>query len=120
MKRPRILFVSPRLPLPLNSGTKIRISHLIRGLAQLGDVDLVSYGFPLEVDELLSSNTQIPEWWSALHSIQVLPHPPWHATEPPLYQRRLGQRLLSRTLWEDDWIKTALVVLFSVDTFAMA
>ena len=97
MKRPRILFVSPRLPLPLNSGTKIRTSHLIRGLVQVGDVDLVSYGSPLELDELLSSNTQIPEWWSELHSIQILPHPPWHATDPPLYQRRLGQRFLSRT-----------------------
>lgn len=97
MTRPRILFISPRMPYPLNSGTKIRISHLIRGLAQVGDVDLIGYGFPLELDDLLGSLSNTPDWWSGLHSIRFLPHPPWHATEPPLYQRRLGRRFFSRT-----------------------
>lgn len=97
MKRPRILFVSPRLPYLLNSGTKIRISHLIRGLTQAGDVDLISYGFNWELDDLLGANATIPEWWSDLHSIQFLPHPHWHAAEPPFYRRRLARRLLSQT-----------------------
>lgn len=96
MKRPRILFLSPRFPFPLNSGTPIRINHLLQGVAQVGDVDLVCYGAPHALDDdLLDNPDAMPSWWRNLRSVQVLPRPRWHAADPPLYQRRLSMRLLS-------------------------
>lgn len=40
--RPRILVVSPRFPLPLESGTQLRVYHSLRVLAARFDVTLVS------------------------------------------------------------------------------
>lgn len=40
--RPRVLVVAPRFPLPLRSGTQLREYHVLRGLADLADVTLVS------------------------------------------------------------------------------
>ncbi len=41
----RILFVAPRLPLPADTGAKIRTFHLIRQARRWYDVDLICYGF---------------------------------------------------------------------------
>lgn len=92
MTRPKILFVSPRIPHPLNSGTKIRIDNLVKGLAQVGDVDLLCYGFPQEFDELTHGPDTTPDWWTELNSVQVLRHPAWPFLEPPFYKRRIARR----------------------------
>jgi glycosyltransferase involved in cell wall biosynthesis len=42
MSPPRVLVVSPRFPLPLQSGTQLRVYHCLRALAERFDVTLVS------------------------------------------------------------------------------
>lgn len=42
-KRIRILFVSHTLPFPENTGTKIRVANLLRGLLEFSDVRFVGY-----------------------------------------------------------------------------
>src|SRR4051812_5045820 len=96
MTRPRILFVSPRIFFPLNSGTKIRINHLIQALTKVGDVDLVTFGGAPGAAELPSSPADGPSWWAALRSVQVVPHPHWKELEREIYRKRVGQRLIGR------------------------
>ncbi len=43
---PRILFVAPWLPYPLDSGVKQRMFHLLKALSSLGPVNLVCYREP--------------------------------------------------------------------------
>lgn len=40
----KILFLSRWFPYPTNNGSKIRIYNLLRGLSQLHDVTLLSFG----------------------------------------------------------------------------
>ena len=42
-KRPKIIFVSPEVPYPLNSGIKIRIYHLLESISQWGIVEMVCF-----------------------------------------------------------------------------
>lgn len=91
MKRPRILFVSPRLPYPLNSGTKIRINHMLRALTEMGDVDLVCYGVPWEFRFIEEQPGALPDWWFHLHSALILPFPDWPIADPQHY-RHLAMR----------------------------
>ena len=41
MKRPRILALSSRVPYPLAGGDRLRVYHMLRGLQQAGDVELL-------------------------------------------------------------------------------
>jgi glycosyltransferase involved in cell wall biosynthesis len=75
----RILFLSAWCPLPADNGSKLRISHLLRELAQQHEIDLLSFAPELPDDDGLR----------ALHSIcasvELLEETP--------FARRLGGRL---------------------------
>jgi len=86
MKRPRILFASPRLPFPLNSGAKIRINHLLRALSEIGDVDLVCHGVPWEFQFIEEQSETLPGWWNNLHSALILPFPDWPVADMRYYR----------------------------------
>ncbi len=96
MKRPRILFASPRLPFPLNSGTKIRINHMLRALSEISDVDLVCYGVPWEFKHIQDQPGMLPEWWENLHSALVLPFPEWPVADARYYRHLAMRRLFAR------------------------
>ena len=57
MKKDKLLFLSPRIPYPLDTGGKIRTYHILRLLAQRYDVDLVSFFFS-PVDEVSARNLE--------------------------------------------------------------
>jgi len=96
MTRHRILFVSPRLPFPPNSGTKIRISNLLRALADVGDVDLVAYGFEREFGQLLDDPVSGAPAWPGLRSVSVLQHPEWSRAEAPVFPFRIARSIFKR------------------------
>lgn len=96
MKRPRILFASPRLPFPLNSGTKIRINHMLLALSEFADVDLVCYGVPWEFKYLEERRGGLPDWWTSLRSALILPFPEWPVADARYYRRLAMRRLLAR------------------------
>lgn len=96
MKRPRIVFVAPRAPFPLNSGMKMRVSHLARALTQIGDVDLVAYGTPSDFRQFPSRLADGPAWWSSLHSLQLVPDVDWKESDLATYRKRVGRRMLGR------------------------
>ena len=96
MTRPRILFVSPTVPLIPNSGTKIRVSHLMRGLCAVGDVDAVCYAYTRDWDYLTQTIDGWPDWWNALHSMQVVCHPEWSIGDRRIYRKRIGHRIINR------------------------
>lgn len=96
MTRPRILFVSPRLPFPPNSGTKIRIGNLLRALADIGDVDLVAYGFEREFGQLLDEATAGASPWPRLRSASLLRHPEWSLAEAPVFPFRIARSIFKR------------------------
>lgn len=91
--RPRILFVSPRPPFPLTSGTNIRIHHLTQALAQVADVDFLGYAFASEMAPWLAGQGPEPEWWSPFRSVRLLRHPLWPELSPARYERHLRRRL---------------------------
>ncbi len=96
MTRPRILFVSPTVPFPTNSGTKIRVGHLMRGLCAVGDVDAVCYANPRDWDYFTQMPAGWPDWWDALHSIQLVRHPEWPSGDVRVYRKQIGHRIFSR------------------------
>ncbi|MCP5190693.1 MAG: glycosyltransferase [Pseudomonadales bacterium] len=96
MSKPRILFVSPRIPFPANSGTKIRIANLLQALMELGEVDLVCHAFPSELPDLENAVSHAPAWFSRLHSIRVVPHPDWPEILPENLRRSLPWRLFAK------------------------
>ena len=96
MTRPRVLFVSPTVPLIPNSGTKIRVSHLMRGLCAVADVDAVCYAYTRDWDYLTQTIDGWPEWWNALHSMQVVCHPEWSIGDRRIYRKRIGHRIINR------------------------
>lgn len=94
--KPRILFVSPRVPFPANSGTKIRIANLLQALLELGEVDLVCHAFPSELPDLENSDGRFPAWFSRLRSIRVVPHPDWPEILPENLRHNLPRRLFAK------------------------
>ena len=96
MTRPRILFISPTVPNIPNSGTKIRVSHLMRGLCEVGDVDAVCYAYGQDWKYLTQTVDGWPDWWHTLHSIQVVCHPEFSIGDRRIYRKRIAQRLINR------------------------
>lgn len=96
MTPPRILFVSPRLPFPPNSGTKIRIANLLQALTDVGDVDLVAYGFEREIAQVLADPASSVPDWDGLRSATLLQHPTWSVAEAPVLPFRLARSLFRR------------------------
>lgn len=97
MSSPRILFVSPRLPFPLNSGAKIRINHMLLALSEMGKVDVVCYGVPWEYKLIEQEFHSLPAWWQLLHSIQVLPFPDWRIVDISYYRNVAMRHPFART-----------------------
>jgi glycosyltransferase involved in cell wall biosynthesis len=97
MKRPHILFVSPRFPHPLNSGAKIRIYHLLRAFADFGDVDFVCYAEPKEFRWLEAHTDALPDWWQGLRSILIFPVPDWPIANLQHYRRLAMRRPFAST-----------------------
>ncbi|MGD9602567.1 MAG: glycosyltransferase family 4 protein [Gammaproteobacteria bacterium] len=97
MKRPRTLFVAPRLPFPLNNGTKIRVNHLLRALTEISDVDFVCFGLPWEYAFVSDSRSELPDWWYSLRSGQMLPFPDWQVDDARRYRRLAVRRFFART-----------------------
>lgn len=89
MSRPRIAFISPQVPYPQNSGTKIRIYHLLRALAEIGDVDFVAYATEAELLSAHTRTTDQPPWHADLRSAHLLQHPFWPESNPRRYARAL-------------------------------
>jgi glycosyltransferase involved in cell wall biosynthesis len=82
----RILFVSTWYPYPANNGSKLRVYHLLRGLAQVHDLTLLSFAH--EPGDGAAS--------SPLHAFcREVRAVPWHAGEPNKWQAYAG--LLSLT-----------------------
>jgi polysaccharide biosynthesis protein PslH len=77
----KILFLSRWFPFPVNNGSKIRISNLLRGLGQQNDVTLLSFNdqpdTPPDTAELLSI-------CSSVHSV------PWREFDPKSTSAKLG------------------------------
>jgi glycosyltransferase involved in cell wall biosynthesis len=96
MKRPRILFVSPRLPHPLNSGTKIRIGNLARALKEVGDMDFVGFCDERELDESLDRGSADEPWWGNFRSVQLLKEPRWFGTDPKGYRNAMHRHPFSK------------------------
>lgn len=96
MKRPRILFVSPRIPHPLNSGTKIRIANLVRAMSELGDVDFIGFGDQRELDHSLDTLCGADQWWKNLRSVQLLREPSWHGTDPENFRAAIQRQPFSK------------------------
>ncbi len=89
LKQPRILFVSPRVPDPPNSGTNIRIRHLMNGLARVGHVHWVGYGWPKSLKQFGQSSEDRGNWWESCSSVTLVPHPEWPEMDSRTYERRL-------------------------------
>ncbi len=96
MRRPRILFLSPVTPFPLNRGTKIRASHLLRGLCEVGDVDAVCYAYSRDWEDFTQTPAGWPDWWDDLHSMQLVRHPNWAMGDADTYRRRVVRKGFSR------------------------
>lgn len=97
MMRPRILFVSPRIPHPRNSGTKIRIANLLQAMSDVGDVDFVGFGNQRELDSALDTSPRGEQWWKNLRSAQLLREPEWHGTNPRRFRAAIHSRPFTRT-----------------------
>ena len=52
MKKKNILFLSRWYPYPPNNGSKLRIYHLLRGLAQVHEITLISFSEQPELDRV--------------------------------------------------------------------
>jgi glycosyltransferase involved in cell wall biosynthesis len=96
MSRPRILYVSPIVPFPANSGSKIRVNHLLQALCEVGDVDAVCYAYARDWQTFAETPVVWPEWWSKLRSIQFVPHPKWPDGDMGTYRRHIGTRFIAR------------------------
>ncbi len=77
----RILFLSRWFPYPPSNGSKLRIFNLLRGLAQVHEVTLLSFADQLEVD------AGAAELRAVCRQVQVLP---WKAYNPNSRRARLG------------------------------
>ncbi len=77
----KILFLSRWFPEPANNGSKLRISNLLRALAQHHEVTLLSFANSLDF-RLDTSEIQL--LCSSVHII------PWKEFEPRSLQARLG------------------------------
>lgn len=76
-----ILFLSRWFPFPANNGSRIRISHLLRGLSQSHNITLLSFSdLPLPSPERLQEI-------SICSSIQVVPWKPYNSGS---FKARLG------------------------------
>ena len=95
-RRPRILFVSPRLPFPLNSGINIRISNILRALAEIGQVDAVCAVGLNRLRRLSDAPVALPDWCAALKSFRLTAVPPWKAEDPKWFRNSLARRLVAR------------------------
>lgn len=89
MTKPRILFVSTRIPFPANSGTKIRIYNLIHSLAGIGEIDLVGYAYPSEIQPFLDRKGELPAFLQQTRSFKFLPYPDWTEIQDPRYTKRI-------------------------------
>lgn len=96
MKRPRILFVSPRFPFPLNSGTKIRISQMLQALSDIGSVDLACYCVPWEFKLIEEQSEMLPFWWQQLNSIQAFEFPAWPIANIGYYHQLARRHVLAK------------------------
>jgi sugar transferase (PEP-CTERM/EpsH1 system associated) len=65
----RVLFVAPRLPIPLDTGGKIRTWNLLRGISQGAEVTLLSFGGEEE-----QRRHELP---ASVRSVRLVP-PPWN------------------------------------------
>ena len=95
-RRPRILFVSPRLPFPLNQGLNIRISNILRALAEVGEVDAVCAVGLNRLRRLSDAPVAVPDWCAALTSLRLVAVPPWKAEDPIWSRNSLARRLVAR------------------------
>jgi glycosyltransferase involved in cell wall biosynthesis len=93
--RPRVLFVSPRLPQPLNSGTNIRICHLLQGIAETCEVHWLGYGSTAELEEFRQSATDSEPWWTRCRSMRALPMPRWPAARLEVLEQLACRRPLA-------------------------
>ena len=66
-RRPRFAVVSPYLPAPEDSGGRIRIAALARGLARQGDVTLFARAFSIELQGVASRRLASLEMYRAVH-----------------------------------------------------
>jgi polysaccharide biosynthesis protein PslH len=66
-RRPRFALVSPYLPAPEDSGGRIRIAALARGLARQGEVTLFARAFPVELQGPASRRLASLEMYRAVH-----------------------------------------------------
>jgi polysaccharide biosynthesis protein PslH len=77
----KILFLSRWYPDPPNNGSKLRIYHLLRGLARHHDVSLVSFTEPSEAPRPVNGLRQV------CRDIQTVP---WRPFAPNSWRARLG------------------------------
>lgn len=77
----KILFLSRWYPYPINNGSKLRIYHLLRGLAQHHEVTLLSFADQPDVDP------NAPEIQSLCCDVIVVP---WRPFDPHSWRARLG------------------------------
>jgi glycosyltransferase involved in cell wall biosynthesis len=77
----KILFLSRWFPYPVNNGSKLRIHNLLRGLAKLHEVTLLSFADQPDV------SPDAPELQSVCSEVHVLP---WREFDPNSRNARLG------------------------------
>jgi glycosyltransferase involved in cell wall biosynthesis len=77
----KILFLSRWFPYPINNGSKLRIYHLLRGLAQQHDVTLLSFADQPHV------NPDSPEIRALCSDVHVIP---WREFDPHSLRAHFG------------------------------
>lgn len=77
----RILFLSQWYPYPADNGSKLRIYNLLRGLAQVHEVTLLSFADQPDADPA------VPELRSLCREIRLVP---WKSFQPRSWRARLG------------------------------
>src|SRR6185436_13836604 len=68
----------------------------MRGLCAVGDVDAVCYANPRDWDYFTQMPAGWPDWWDALHSIQLVRHPEWPSGDLRVYRKQIGHRIFTR------------------------
>lgn len=90
--RPRVVFISPEIPYPLDSGIKIRIYHLLECISQWGIVEMVCF---IKHNEDKTALSGIQHLCEKIHCFPL--PPPFEGTRKPSLIKRLKNHVFSFT-----------------------
>lgn len=94
MSRPRILCVAGDFPWPARDGYRIRLGHVVRALADIGDVDLFAASRGAEEVSAVPPDVELAR-------CEVVPTPRLHPLTAGLLARTVASSQPKRLLWHD-------------------